>query len=184
MSTREQEQTTGDLRQLDARALTRVYDSFSQVVYKYARYRLGDERLAEDITSDVFMKLLEALRRGAGPDTNVRAWLLGTAAHLVTDHLRLSYRRPTEALRDEHPDASPSPGDELDRRQRSREFQVAYAGLTAEQQHILALRFGEGFSLEETAGVVRKNVNAVKALQFRALQSLKRRMIEVGNDED
>jgi RNA polymerase sigma-70 factor, ECF subfamily len=48
--------------------------------------------------------------------------------------------------------------------------------LTDEQQHVLALRFGQGYSLEETAKVMKKNVNAVKALQFRALTNLQRQV--------
>jgi RNA polymerase sigma-70 factor (ECF subfamily) len=51
--------------------------------------------------------------------------------------------------------------------------------LTAEQQHVLALRFGQGYSLEETAAFMDKNVNAVKALQFRALAALQRELGEV-----
>jgi RNA polymerase sigma-70 factor (ECF subfamily) len=55
----------------------------------------------------------------------------------------------------------------------------AYARLTAEQQHVLALRFGQGYSLEETATFMDRNVNAVKALQFRALAALQRGLGEV-----
>jgi RNA polymerase sigma-70 factor (ECF subfamily) len=54
--------------------------------------------------------------------------------------------------------------------------------LTPEQQHVLALRFGEGFSLEETAAVMNKNVNAIKALQFRALASLQRGIGDVAHE--
>jgi RNA polymerase sigma-70 factor (ECF subfamily) len=57
--------------------------------------------------------------------------------------------------------------------------QTAYAQLTSEQQHVLALRFGQGYSLEETATHLKKNVNAVKALQFRALAALQRQIVEV-----
>jgi RNA polymerase sigma-70 factor (ECF subfamily) len=56
--------------------------------------------------------------------------------------------------------------------------QSAYAQLTSEQQHVLALRFGMGYSLEQTATVMKKNVNAVKALQFRALSALQRQIGE------
>jgi DNA-directed RNA polymerase specialized sigma24 family protein len=54
--------------------------------------------------------------------------------------------------------------------------------LTAEQQDVLALRFGQGYSLEETASHLKKNVNAVKALQFRALASLQRQIGEVNHE--
>jgi RNA polymerase sigma-70 factor (ECF subfamily) len=51
--------------------------------------------------------------------------------------------------------------------------------LTSEQQHVLALRFGQGYSVEETAAHLQKNINAVKALQFRALAALQRQIGEV-----
>lgn len=81
------------------------------------------------------------------------------------------------------PDPGLSLGDELDRREQSREFRTAYARLTGDQQHVLALRFGEGYSLEETAAVLRKNVNAVRALQFRALATLQRNIEKASYDQ-
>jgi len=66
---------------------------------------------------------------------------------------------------------------EVDEREQNRVVNEAYEQLTPEQQHVLALRFGQGYSLEETAASMNKNVNAIKALQFRALAALQR---EVG----
>ena len=68
---------------------------------------------------------------------------------------------------------------EVDQREQNRAVNDAYAQLTAEQQHVLALRLGQGYSLEETASFMDKNVNAVKALQFRALAALQRELGEV-----
>jgi len=79
-------------------------------------------------------------------------------------------------------DQASAPTEEFERREQNRRFQLAYAKLTAEQQHVLALRFGQGYSLEETASVLKKNVNAVKALQFRALAALQRSLGEVPDD--
>jgi RNA polymerase sigma-70 factor (ECF subfamily) len=67
---------------------------------------------------------------------------------------------------------------EIDLREQNRVVQDALTQLTPEQQHVLVLRFGEGYSLEETAALLKKNVNAVKALQFRALTSLQRHIGE------
>ena len=66
--------------------------------------------------------------------------------------------------------------------EQKRNVQRAYAMLTTDQQHVLALRFGQGYSLEETAAMLRKNVNAVKALQFRALAALQRNIEEMNDD--
>lgn len=167
------------LRNLDSQAIGAVYDYYFPEVYRYVRYRLGDDALAEDIASDVFVRLLEATQKKQGPQTNLRAWLIATASNAVNDHYRRSYRRPVEALSDATPDGGPSIHSEIDTREKQRLVQKAMAHLTSEQQHVLALRFGQGYSIEETAVFLDKNVNAVKALQFRALASLQRQIGEV-----
>lgn len=170
------------LRADDSQVIGAIYDKYFAEVYRYVRYRLNDVHAAEDIASEVFVRFLEALRKRRGPQSNLRAWLISTAAHIVTDHMRRSYRRPVEALPDDVLDHASGPIDEFDRREENRRFQAAYTRLTAEQQHVLALRFGEGYSLDETASIMQKNVNAVKALQFRALAALQRSLGEVAHD--
>jgi RNA polymerase sigma-70 factor (ECF subfamily) len=171
------------LRALNPRIIGAVYDRYFEDVYRFVYYRLNDEQIAEDISSDVFVRLLEAVQKRRGPRTNLKGWLLATASHAVADYLRQAYRRPTEELSDAMPDnGAPSLTDEVDRREKVGSVQEAYAQLTAEQQNVLALRFGDGYSLEETAGVMQKNVNAVKALQFRALAALQRNIGEVANE--
>lgn len=172
-------QTRSDLdvlHSLDSQAVSAVYDRYFAEVFRYIRYRLGDETVAEDLASDVFVRLLEAVQAGRGPRQNLRGWLMGTASHLVMDHLRRRYRQPVESLADEHVSAAPAPVEEIERRDRARSLQGALARLTPDQQHVLALRFGQGFSIEETAAAMRKNLNAVKQLQLRALAALNRQM--------
>jgi len=165
------------LRQLDAQSIGAIYDQYFSEIYRYIRYRLNDAA-AEDIASDVFVRLLEAAQKKQGPQTSLKGWLIATASNAVNDHLRRQYRRPVEALSDSMPDGHSSVMAEVDARERTRSVQAAYAQLTAEQQHVLALRFGQGYSLEETAAHLKKNTNAVKALQFRALAALQRQIGE------
>ena len=167
------------LRNLDSQSIGAVYDRYFPEVYRYIRYRIGDEAIAEDIASDVFVRLLEASQKKQGPRTNLRGWLIATASNAVNDHHRRHYRRPVEALSEGMPDGSSSIHTELDSREQQRLVQDALTQLTAEQQHVLALRFGQGYSLEETALFLNKNINSVKALQFRALASLQRQIGEV-----
>ena len=167
------------LRKLDPQAVAAIYDRYFPDVYRYVYYRLGNESLAEDIASDVFVRLLEAVKSKRGPKTNLKGWLLSTASNVIADHLRRVYRRPTEVLSESMPDHSSSLIDEIDRRHQTDSVRQAYAQLTPEQQNVLALRFGDGYSLEETAAVMQKKVNAVKALQFRALAALQRHIGEV-----
>jgi len=179
MSPSDERSALEGLRKLDSQAIGAVYDQFYSEVYRYAFYRLSDQSAAEDIASDVFVRLLEAVQNGRAPQSNLRGWLIGTASHAVMDHLRRKYRRPVEAISESMPDLSPGLMAELDQREQNRAFQQAYAQLTPEQQDVLALRFGQGYSLEETAAHMKKKVNAVKALQFRALAAIKGRIGEV-----
>lgn len=179
MSMYEERQALDGLQKLDAQAIGAVYDQYFSEIYRYVRYRINDDSVAEDIASDVFVRLLEAAKKRQGPQSSIKGWLIATASHAVNDFLRRQYRRPTEALSDSLPDRGASVTSEVDSREQNRLVQNAYAELTAEQQHVLALRFGQGYSLEETAVHLKKNINAVKALQFRALASLQRQIGEV-----
>jgi RNA polymerase sigma-70 factor (ECF subfamily) len=179
MSITDGQQELKNLRELDAHTIGAVYDQYFSEVYRYVLYRIGDPTLAEDIASDVFVRLLESIQNGQSPQTNLKGWLIGTASHVVTDHLRRKYRRPEEEISESMPDRGPSITAEVDQREQNRIVNNAYAQLTPEQQHVLALRFGQGYSLEETATFLNKNVNAIKALQFRALAALQREVGEV-----
>jgi RNA polymerase sigma-70 factor (ECF subfamily) len=168
-----------DVRSLDPQAVGAVFDRYYPDVYRFVRYRLNDETTAEDIASEVFVRLLEAIKSGHPPQTSLKAWLLGTASHIVSDHFRQSYRRPTDELPETLPDGLPGPVSDVEQRERARHLKAAMSKLTEEQQNVLTLRFGQGYSLEETADFLKKNVNAVKQLQFRALAALNRSAGEI-----
>jgi RNA polymerase sigma-70 factor, ECF subfamily len=170
------------LQKLDTQAVGAIYDQYFPHVYRYVRYRVNDDSVAEDIASDVFVRLLEAVKKKKGPQSNLKGWLIATASNAVNDHFRKQYRRPEEALSDSLPDKDSNVISDVVAREEGDAVRLAYAQLTDEQQHVLALRFGQGYSLEETANHLKKNTNAVKALQFRALASLQRQIGEVTHD--
>lgn len=174
-----EQQALDGLRKLDTQSIGAIYDKYFPEVYRYVRYRISDQSTAEDIASDVFVRLMDAAQRKQGPQTNLRGWLIATASNVVNDHHRRRYRRPVEALSETMADRGPGIHAEIDSREQNRLVQGAMAQLTEEQQHVLALRFGQGYSIEETAALLKKNINAVKALQFRALASLQRQIGEV-----
>ena len=180
MATLSETQTElNSLRKLDPQAIGAIYDRYFQDVYRFVLYRLNNENLAEDIASDVFVRLLEAVKKKRGPKKNLKAWLLSTASHIVTDHHRRHYRRPTAEMPEDLVDRSDSPSQEFDRNHQNNLTQEALQHLTPDQQIVLTLRFGQGYSLEETATLMKKKSNAIKALQFRALAALRRQVGEV-----
>ncbi len=165
-----------DLHMLDPQTVGAIYDQYYSEIYRYVRYRVDDDSAAEDLASDVFVRLLEAANRRQGPQTSLKGWLLATASNTVNDHLRKKYRRPESELPDSLTDDTADIPANVDSREEMRTLRVALVSLTEEQQHVLALRFGQGYSLAETATHLNKNINAVKALQFRALASLQRQI--------
>ncbi len=166
------------LRALDPQTVSSVHARYFPELYRYARYRLGDSSAAEDVASEALLRLLEAVAAGSGPTSSLRGWLLGTTANLINDSLRGRYAKPEEGLSDEIAADGPTPHDHAEGSEIIRAVRAAVLRLTADQQHVLALRFGSEYSLEETAAILRKKTNAVKALQFRALASLRRAMEE------
>src|SRR5712692_3222061 len=158
-------------RSLDPRALGQIHDEYYPEIYRYALYRIGDPEAAADVAAEVFLRLLEALHAGRPPTSTLRGWLFGVATHQVADHWR---RRPAPlGLPDNLPDGR-SVAVEVDDRLLRGDVNAAVRRLTEEQQQVLAFRFAEGFSVEESATLMGKSVTAVKALQFRALQTLRR----------
>jgi RNA polymerase sigma-70 factor (ECF subfamily) len=168
------------LRVLDPQAISAIHNRYFPELYRYARYRLGDENLAEDIAGETFARLLESVNAGQGPHTSLRGWLMGTASNLVNDHLRGMYAHPIGTLpEDFEPNADGlSPHQYVEHTDRRRTVREALGQLTEEQQQVIALRFGNGYSLEETAALMAKKPNAIKALQFRALAALRRAIVE------
>jgi RNA polymerase sigma-70 factor (ECF subfamily) len=163
----------------DSQALGEIHDRYYARVYRYVFFRVGDEALAEDIASEVFVRLLAALRANQ-TITNLTGWLFGVAAHLVVDHFR---RAPREHARLSEEFRSMALTDaEAEANLQLGEIRAAMQRLTPDQQNVLTLRFGGGFNLEQTAQLMGKTINAVKVLQFRATAALRRLLNETTHD--
>lgn len=164
------------LSRLDPKTVAAVHDAYYEDVYRYARYRLDDPSTAEDLTSEVFIKMLEAIDGGSGPQDSIKGWLIGTANNLINDYYRKQYRRPTTNIEELELLSGINLSELSESKEEILQIRTAMLNLTQQQQHVLALRFGGEYSLEETARIMGKNVNAVKALQFRAIASLRKEM--------
>jgi RNA polymerase sigma-70 factor (ECF subfamily) len=170
------------LNTLEPQAITIIHTRYYPIVYRFARFRVNDEATAEDIAGDVFMHLLEAVHHGHGPVTNLQGWLIRTTANIVNDHFRKLYNRPKEEsseVLENNTDISLPQSDPViltDQAERNRLLQGAIDQLTDAQKLVITLRFGNRFSLEETAKLMGRNTNTIKALQYRALQALRRKL--------
>jgi RNA polymerase sigma-70 factor (ECF subfamily) len=147
--------------------LGRIYDSFAPKIYRYIFHRTGDRELAQDLTSEVFVRFLHARVEPA----NLNAFLYRIAHNLVADYFRRNLRSD-ELVEDVASElGDPVRFAELEM-ERSR-LRRALKRLTPEQQQVVVLKFLEGLSNEEIARVLNKPVGAVKSLQHRALETLR-----------
>jgi RNA polymerase sigma-70 factor (ECF subfamily) len=161
-------------RAYDEEALTELYDRYAPRMYAYIYRRVGDARLAEDLTGELFLRVLRSIGSGQPWRDSFRAWLYRIAHNLVVDHYRRQPPAPEAALDSSVEGTDGDPADLVESGQARERLRAASRRLTPEQQEVLALRFGEGLTAAETGQVMGKTTGAVEALQHRALASLRR----------
>ena len=151
-------------------------------VYRYVRFRVATREVAEDITSEVFLKALRALGRYDPRRSAPRTWLLRIARNAVTDHLRtLRRRRAFHISLDRAPDLvsrGPSQEERLLRAEQLRRLFSAAATLREADQEILSLRYGAGLANVEIAESLKITANAVAVRIHRALARLRAAVAE------
>jgi len=142
-------------------------------VYTFAFTRVGDRQAAEDIAADVFVEAWKSIRRFTYRGVPLTSWLFQIAHNLISDFLRKRSRMRTQTLTDGGVNVA-DPRDEAANVAEWQSVASAFKKLTLEQQQVLVSRFVEGLSLAETAMAMGKGENAIKALEFRALKSVRR----------
>jgi RNA polymerase sigma-70 factor (ECF subfamily) len=163
-------------REGQAWALTEIWQRHAPAVTGYLRGRGATE--PEDMTSEVFLAVFERLNGFHGDDVALRAFVFTVAHHKMVDDLRRRGRRGESAAYDPAADPRVEASAEamaLDAIGDQR-VEELLATLSSDQREVVLLRIVADLSLEQTATVLGKRVGAVKALQHRALASLRRIM--------
>lgn len=163
-------------RRFESTALAEIFDLYSQGIYRYAFRLLGDTELARECMSETFSRFLEALKRNSGPDNYLQAYLYRIAHNWVTDFYRSKV--PPSLPLDLDIQASPEddPQQAVAGRLAGEQLRGALSLLTPDQRQVIVLRFLEEWETEAIARSLNKPVGAVKALQHRGLESLRRMM--------
>jgi RNA polymerase sigma-70 factor (ECF subfamily) len=160
----------------DQDAFGRLYDRYVDVVYRYALLRVGDRSLAEDLTSETFLRALRNISSISYQGRDVGAWFVTIARNLVLDHVKSSRFRlevATAEVDDSRPAESGPEQQVLSKVTRTALLECV-GQLGDDQRECIVLRFLQGLSVAETAKVMARNEGAVKALQHRALAALRR----------
>ncbi len=154
----------------DQAAVQALYQRYATFVYHWVDRRVDRQADAEDLTSDIMIRMVESI-----PTTQFRttfkAWLFGVARHVLADHWRRVYRLPEAALDPDlvrtDPEIEPDPMD--DGRLRSQAEHVL-SQLPDNYRQVIQHRFYDQRSLAETAQAMHTTVGNVKVLQYRALK--------------
>jgi len=127
---------------------------------------------AEDLTAEVFVKMVEGLPNFQYTGAPFESWLYRIAAARIADLHRYTYRRPETELSESITSGEDAPEERIQQEQELETLRAALSRLSEEYQTILILRFIERKSHEEVANIMAKSVSAVKTLQHRALNRL------------
>jgi RNA polymerase sigma-70 factor (ECF subfamily) len=166
-------------RERDPAALATIYDTYAPKIYAYIYRHIRDPQRAEDLTSTVFLKMLESLDKNNFAKDKLQSWLYRIAHNAIVDDVRYQQRRPSQPLYDtlaSPPEADP---DQIVDEKLSREtIWEAIQQLTEDQRNVIILRFGEGLTAPQVAHILDKTEEAVRALQRRALANLRKILAE------
>ena len=168
----------------DAEAFGLIYDRYVDTVFRFIYFRVSTRQLAEDLTSETFLRALRRIGSFTWQGRDLGAWLVTIARNLVADHFKSGRYRlevsTAEVLDADSPDRGPegSPEAAVVDMLTNQTLLQAVRRLNPEQQECIVLRFLQGFSVAETAQSMGKNEGAIKALQYRAVRSLARLLPE------
>jgi len=158
----------------DGEAFGKLYDRYVDHVFRFIFYRVNDRALAEDFTSETFLRALRRISTINYQGRDIGAWFMTIARNIVFDHTKSARFRleMTTAESVETPDTEASPEHAVLAHLTNTRLLSAVNELGEEQKECIVLRFLHGLSVAETAAVMGKNDGAIKALQHRAVKRL------------
>jgi RNA polymerase sigma-70 factor (ECF subfamily) len=163
----------------DPEAFGLLYEKYFDRIYKYVYLKIGDATEAEDLTEQVFLKMIEAIHTFQWQGTTFAAWLYRIAHNQVVDTIRQHSRRPQTSLEpvvDVIPSEKDDPYQLAELSNSVTHLKEAIGNLTDLQAQVISMKFGMGLTNAEVAGMLDRTEGAVKALQYSALQNLSKAM--------
>jgi len=164
----------------DSEAFGQLYDHYQGSVYRFVYYRTRSQTLAEDLTSETFLRALRNMSGFRWQGRDFGAWLMTIARNLCTDHFKAGRTRLEQTTEDMgvHDDATEGPENAVMAGLTNELLLDGLRQLSDEQRDCLIMRFLQGLSIAETAEVLGRSEGAVKQLQLRGVRNLARLMPE------
>lgn len=162
------------LKSHDQEAVILAYQKYADAIYRYSYYQVGDVHVAEDIVSEVFVRMIEKIHTFNYQGVPFSAWLYRIAHNLIADHFRGLQKRRGFVATEQLAAAFGDPAHITESRLSVEQLGKALAELTEEQRLVVILKFVEDLDNHQVAVILGKTEGAVKSLQHRALDALRR----------
>lgn len=170
-------------QQGDEAAVSALYETYLQAIFEYIRYRVDSTALAEDLTAEVFLRMVRNLPNYKEKGIPFRAWLYRIAANLLIDHYRQHQKNSVVSLSEDYENDDTDPLNRLADEERFLRLRQAMRELPADYQDLLVLRFVEELPHGEIAKIMNKTAMALRAMQHRALKALAVEFEKMGQDQ-
>jgi RNA polymerase sigma-70 factor (ECF subfamily) len=164
----------------DRQAFAGIYDRYQEAIFTYLYYRVSDQHTAEDLTADVFVKVVEKIGSYRDRGRPFLAWLYTIARNLLTDHYRQAGQLALLPLKERIIGTTTGPAKTVEHHLATDCLRQALNHLTEAQKQVIIGKFVEDRSNREVAVLLGKTEGAVKSLQHRALNALRRAIEKEG----
>ena len=165
-------------KQGDPAVLAELFESHYNGVFRYLYYRVGDQHTAEDLASEVFLRMIAALPRYLPQQVAFRAWVYQIARNLSIDYFRATNRHPQVQLQEDLAVEHADPLRIVEKGLTTEKLYRALGQLPDHQRDVVILRFISGLPIGEVARTLHKSEDSIKGLQRRALSALRNQLIE------
>ncbi len=162
----------------DEAMIAALYEHFNSGVFRYLYYRVGERQTAEDLTSEVFVRMLRFISGFHPPSSTFQAWLFQIARNVANDHFRKVGSHPMSELSEAIPSGNLSVDETVDHQLTTDRLRQAVLLLNESQRDVIVLRFISGMPIADVAQALNKTEDAVKGLQRRALMTLRSILME------
>lgn len=163
-------------------SIARMYEEYSEAVYQFIYFLVGEEELSKDLMQETFLKAMNHFS-GFRRDASEKTWLMKIARNLVYDHFRRKKVLKFIPFLQKHEQLEPTyvPERWLESKDSQYKLYKALGQLPYQYREVIVLRKIEGFSIKESAKILGWNGVKVRNATERGMKKLQQLL---GGDED